>query len=184
MTKTLHFDLSKDATRAHILETVLSSFSQDERILVERQFESITVARDHHHTLADVDSTIEQLSISDNAKRHLHQVYDILAHAEAKVHECPVDQTHFHEVGKGSAVQNAARICHAIDKLGPSHITATCVQPGSGKIQCAHGLLDIPAPATQAILDLGIPTCPTKQEGELCTPTSAALIKHYVEEFI
>jgi len=58
------------------------------------------------------------------------------------------------------------------------------VQTGSGKVQCAHGLLDIPAPATAAIIARGIPVVPETREGEWCTPTSAALILHFVDAFV
>jgi len=99
------------------------------------------------------------------------------------VHGVPVEQTHFHEVGNAEAVQNVLAICLAMNRLMPAKVTATPVQTGSGKVQCAHGLLDIPAPATAAILARGIPTCADKVEGEQCTPTSAAIIAHFVEEF-
>ena len=126
---------------------------------------------------------IDNLAVSLAVKEHLHAVYEILAQAEAQVHECAVDETHFHEVGNGEAIFNTLITCLAIEKLHPSYIMATPVQTGSGQIECAHGLMDVPAPATAAILAQGIPTCEEKLEGELCTPTSAAIIKHYVQEF-
>lgn len=178
----LHFDLTKQATRKQILDTVISQLGEKSDQVLE-EFKEINVKRDHHHTLAEVKASIDALPLSDQAKEHTKQVYAILAHAEAKVHECSIEDTHFHEVGKGSAVENTACICHAIDSLKPQKITATAVQIGKGKIQCAHGLMDIPAPATAAILSLGIPICDERLEGERCTPTSAALIKHYVEEW-
>jgi uncharacterized protein (DUF111 family) len=75
-------------------------------------------------------------------------------------------------------------VCLAVHKLAPTRIIATPVQTGQGKVQCAHGLLDIPAPATAAILAQGIPVEARKRDGEWCTPTSAAIIKHFVEEFV
>ena len=67
--------------------------------------------------------------------------------------------------------------------LSGDRIAATPVQVGSGTVTCAHGELPIPAPATAAILDSGIPVCAERLDGERCTPTSAALIKHFVDEF-
>ncbi len=87
-------------------------------------------------------------------------------------------------MGEGKAILNALIICSAICHLHPDYIVATPVQTGSGKIECAHGLMDIPAPATAAILETGIPTTEEKLEGELCTPTSAAIIKYFVQEFV
>ena len=110
-------------------------------------------------------------------------VYAILAEAEASVHGCSVEETHFHEVGNASGIRNALAICTAFYVLAPTRITATPVQTGQGTVQCAHGLMDIPAPATAAILE-GIPRATPALEGELCTPTSAAIIKQYVQEFV
>jgi len=181
---TLHFDFTQKATRQQILDTVLESLDENKRAAVIDEMAAIAVVKDHHHNLSEIAETIKTLPLSEKAKQHLFEVYDILAHAEAAVHECALEETHFHEVGRGSAVQNTAGICHAIDCLAPERITATPVQTGSGKVECAHGLLDIPAPATQAILDTGVPVCAERLEGERCTPTSAALIKHYVEEYL
>ena len=113
----------------------------------------------------------------------MRAIYDILANAEATVHGCPVEHTHFHEVGNGEAIRCVCEICLAIEMIDPESITATPVQTGSGTVVCAHGELPIPAPATKAILDQGIPTSAELSEGELCTPTSAAVIKHFVERF-
>ena len=74
-------------------------------------------------------------------------------------------------------------VCLAVEALAPERIAATPVQVGSGTVTCAHGELHIPAPATAAILDSGIPVCAERLDGERCTPTSAALIKHFVDEF-
>ena len=99
------------------------------------------------------------------------------------MHGCAIDETHFHEVGNGEAIFNTLLICSAFAYLHPDHVAATSVQTGSGQVECAHGLMDIPAPATAAILATGIPVCDEKLPGELCTPTSAAIIKHFVDEF-
>ena len=113
----------------------------------------------------------------------MRAVYRILAEAEASVHGCAVDETHFHEVGNGEAVRNVCAVCLAVEALAPERIAATPVQVGSGTVTCAHGELHIPAPATAAILAAGIPVCTERLDGERCTPTSAALIKHFVDEF-
>ena len=99
------------------------------------------------------------------------------------MHGCPVEHTHFHEVGNGEAIRCVCEICLAIEMIDPESIAATPIQTGSGTVVCAHGELPIPAPATKAILDQGIPTSAEFGEGELCTPTSAAVIKHFVERF-
>ena len=94
-----------------------------------------------------------------------------------------MEETHFHEVGNGEALRNVLAICLAVEALDPDEITATRVQTGSGTVRCAHGELPIPAPATAAIIARGIPTCERKLEGERCTPTSAAVILHFVQRY-
>ena len=111
-------------------------------------------------------------------------MYRILAQAEAQVHGCAIEETHFHEVGLGMTVREILGMCAAIEQIGPGKVIASRVQVGSGKIECAHGVLDIPAPATAAILErYRIPLAEPRLEGELCTPTSAAFIARYVEEY-
>jgi hypothetical protein len=109
-----------------------------------------------------------------------------LAQAESHVHKTPVEETHFHEVGNGLSILNALSIAAAFYVLEPSYVRATPVQTGCGTVEAAHGIMDIPAPATAAILETGIPTVSADRllDGELCTPTSAALIKHFVQEFV
>ena len=141
-------------------------------------------AQSHLHNISEVKRAIDSTIASDWAKEHAKAVYDILAQAEAQVHGCPIEETHFHEVGEGMTVRIVVGICTAVEQIAPAKITATAVQVGSGTVECAHGMLDIPAPATAAIIEKhNIPVCDKKLEGELCTPTSAALIAHFVEEF-
>ena len=118
----------------------------------------------------------------EQVKNDLHEVYEILAKAEAKVHGCKVEETHFHEVGNANGIRNALAICAAFYVIAPQSVTATAIQPGEGEIECAHGVLSLPAPATAAIIE-GLPLAQTRLQGERVTPTSAALIKHFVTSF-
>ena len=161
----LYFDFTKGARRADILEQVKAKLDDASWAAITIEAAKAGVPKGHR------------------IKEDMLAVYEILAKAEAQVHGCEVDETHFHEVGNGEAILNTLIICSAINYLHPDFISASPVQTGSGQIECAHGLMDIPAPATAAILSTGIPTCEEKLEGELCTPTSAALIKHFVQEF-
>lgn len=179
----LHLDLTENATRRSILADLRGRLSAQQQEQLDAATEAAGVPERHHHDIGEVNGTIDALAVSDRVKADLRAVYDILAHAEATVHGCPVEQTHFHEVGNGEAIRCVCAICLAIEMLDPERITATPVQTGSGTVVCAHGELPIPAPATKAILDQGIPTCEERGEGELCTPTSAAVIKHFVDGF-
>ena len=180
---TLHFDFTRTAKRQAILEDLLGRLPDEHRSILAERMQAAGVPRMHHHDLGAVDATIDGLMVSDRVKQDMHAIYRILAEAEAAAHGCSVEETHFHEVGNGEAIENVLGICLAIEVLAPDAITATPVQTGSGKVQCAHGLLDIPAPATAAIIARGIPVCSELLEGELCTPTSAAVIYHFVDRF-
>ena len=105
-----------------------------------------------------------------------------IAQAESLVHGVPVDQIHFHEVGTLDALADITAVCYLLEQLSPERIVASPVQVGFGKIRCAHGILPVPAPATAQIL-LGIPIRAGDIPGELCTPTGAALLRQFVNDF-
>lgn len=180
----VHVDLTKNATRQFIRDELFSRLSDDERARVEAMVDRAGVPDAHHHDLGEVLATIDAACVSDRVKEDARAIYRILAEAEACVHGCAVEETHFHEVGNGEAVRNVLAICVAVEVLNPRKITATPVQTGRGTVVCAHGELPIPAPATAAIIERGIPTCEELLDGELCTPTSAAVILHFVDEYL
>lgn len=136
----------------------------------------------HHSSMADIAHLIGYLHASDTVKENALAVYNRIAQAESRVHGEPVTEIHFHEVGAMDAVADVAAVCCLLEKLSPDEISATPVHTGYGKVNCAHGILDIPAPATKLLLE-GIPTEVGDIEGELCTPTGAALIRQFVSDF-
>lgn len=184
--ETFHFDLSKSATRKDIFSALVIPLDEPQRGRVGRTVGDMSIRNEEHlHNLDEVEHAINRTVATDYAKEHAKAIYKILAEAEAKAHNCAVEETHFHEVGKGMTVREILGICTAVEVIAPEKITASAVQVGSGKVECAHGVLDIPAPATAAILEkYNIPLAEPRGEGELCTPTSAAIIAHYVEEFV
>lgn len=135
-----------------------------------------------HRKLSDVIDVISGLKISDRVKEDAAAIYRIIAEAEAGVHGESVDNVHFHEVGSLFAVAYVIAACMAVDKLSPNRITASPIRTGFGQICCAHGILPVPAPATASIL-MGIPNHPGDEEEEFCTPTGAAIVKHFAENF-
>lgn len=136
----------------------------------------------HHSTMAGIASIIDGLDIPAPVKEDMKVVYALIAEAESHAHGMPVDQIHFHEVGTMDAVADIAGVCLLFHELGADQIIASPVHVGSGHVHCAHGILPVPAPATAHILQ-GIPVYSTQVQGELCTPTGAALLKHFVKEF-
>ena len=137
----------------------------------------------HHHSgVADINAAIDALAVSDSVKEHAKAVFGLIAEAESKVHGHPVDQIHFHEVGTMDAVADVVAVCLLMERIGAEKIVASPVHVGSGHVRCAHGILPVPAPATALILT-GIPTYGGQVKGELCTPTGAALLKHFASSF-
>ena len=184
--ETFHYDFTERATRKAVFGPLVERLDNREKFKVASVVNDYSIRdKEHLHDIAAVERAIGASIASDWAKAQAKAVYRILANAEAQVHDCPVEQTHFHEVGLGMTCREVLAICTAIELLAPQRITATPIQVGSGTVECAHGLLDIPAPATAAIIEAyGIPVVEDKLDGELCTPTSAALIAHFVDEFV
>ncbi|WP_239442922.1 nickel pincer cofactor biosynthesis protein LarB [Gordonibacter sp. An230] len=180
---TLRWNLEENATRRHLLHETLLHLPKARRAQVLSDAKGAGVPDSHHHDLREVLATIDGLSASGRVKDDMRAVYRILAEAEASAHGCSVDETHFHEVGNGEALENVLAICLAVEALGPVEVVATRVQVGSGTVVCAHGELPIPAPATAAIIARGISVCERRLPGERCTPTSAAVILHFVDRF-
>ena len=137
----------------------------------------------HHHTsVADIKGIIDGLKVSDRVKADAKAVYALIADAESRVHGHPVSEIHFHEVGTVDAVADVVGVCLLMEEIGAEQIVASPVHVGSGHVHCMHGILPVPAPATALILS-GIPTYGGQVQGELCTPTGAALLKHFVSRF-
>ena len=118
----------------------------------------------------------------EKVKADAKAVYALIAEAESRVHGRPVTEIHFHEVGTMDAVADVVGVCLLMDMIAPEQVIASPVHTGSGHVHCAHGILPVPAPATALILE-GIPSYGGQVKGELCTPTGAALLKHFVSRF-
>lgn len=140
---------------------------------------------DHTHThsgMEEIEHIIGHLPIPTMVKLDVLAVYRLIAEAESQAHGVPVTQIHFHEVGTLDAVADITAVCLLMHELDPDGVVASPVHVGSGSVRCAHGILPVPAPATAYLLQ-GIPTYGGSVPGELCTPTGAALLKHFVTEF-
>ena len=135
-----------------------------------------------HATPTDIRAIVEGLALPEEVCSDVLAVYESIARAESAVHGAPVTEIHFHEVGSMDAVADVAAFCTLVARLAPDHISASPIHVGSGQVKCAHGILPVPAPAT-ALLLRDVPIYSGEIRGELCTPTGAALLKHYVNSF-
>lgn len=141
---------------------------------------------DHgHHSHTSVAAILEQISaldLSEQVKKHAEGIYREIAAAESKVHRTDIDQIHFHEVGSLDALADVVGSCLALEMLGVDEIQASPVCVGNGMVRCAHGVLPVPAPATAEIIK-GMPVYSSSYDGELLTPTGAAILKYFVESY-
>ena len=136
----------------------------------------------HHSSMHSIEHIVHDLPVSETVCRNILAVYNLIAEAESKVHGVPVTEIHFHEVGTMDAVADVTAVCLLMERLAPHEVIASPVHVGSGSVQCAHGILPVPAPATALILK-DIPIYGGAIQGELCTPTGAALLKHFASRF-
>lgn len=137
----------------------------------------------HHHSgMEEISHLIGHLPVSEKVRADIRAVYDAIAQAESHVHGVPVTDIHFHEVGTMDAVADVTAVCLLMEELAADQVIASPVHVGSGTVRCAHGVLPVPAPATAYLLR-DVPIYGGAIQGELCTPTGAALLRHFVTRF-
>lgn len=138
----------------------------------------------HHHTsVAEITEFIDTVPLADEVKDNAKAVYTLIAEVESRVHGHPIENIHFHEVGSLDALADVLSVCELMHELAPDKVLASPVNVGSGFVKCTHGVLPVPTPATELILR-GVPIYSGEIKSELCTPTGAALLKHFVEDFV
>ena len=152
------------------------------RVCIHGTEESEEMHAHCHGTMPEIRAIVGRLAIPTMVKLDVLAVYEELARAESHVHDIPVEQIHFHEVGSLDAIADITAVCLLMHTISPDRVIASPVQVGSGQVRCAHGILPVPAPATAQLLQ-GIPIYGGEIVGELCTPTGAALLKHFVTQF-
>jgi uncharacterized protein (TIGR00299 family) protein len=135
-----------------------------------------------HRGLTEIRKIIAAGAISDSAKRSATAIFENLGAAEAKIHNVPLEQIHFHEVGAVDAMVDI--ICAAVgaEALGVDEIVCSPLNVGGGTVQCAHGTFPVPAPATVELLK-DAPVYSSGVQAELVTPTGAAIVKTLVRRF-
>jgi uncharacterized protein (TIGR00299 family) protein len=132
--------------------------------------------------LADITAIIDASSLPDAVKEKSKRIFTRLAEAEARVHSCSVDEIHFHEVGAVDAIVDIVGAVIGLEVLGVAEIRASKLHLGSGFVDCAHGRLPVPPPAVTELVK-GIPCYASDVEGELVTPTGAAILSTLASSF-
>lgn len=145
------------------------------------EHEPVAHSHDHHeHThgrsLSVIRTLIQQAALAPAVKDGAIRTFELLGASEAKIHNVPVEQIHFHEVGAVDAIVDIVASWAGIVHLGVDAWYCSSINVGGGTVECAHGTFPVPAPATADLLR-GLPTYSAHLQKELVTPTGAALIR-------
>jgi uncharacterized protein (TIGR00299 family) protein len=133
-----------------------------------------------HKAWADIRGELESSTLDADVKKHALAIFNLLAEAEAKVHGVEVDAVTFHEVGAVDSIVDIIAAAQLISLIHADHWTSTPLPIGSGRINSAHGILPVPAPATALLLQ-GLPVLDDGIPGERVTPTGAALAAYLID---
>ncbi len=142
---------------------------------------TITQEEHHHHHehrgLPEILAIIRSGGLTPGARALAERIFQILAEAEAKAHGVPLDQVHFHEVGAVDSIVDIVSAAVCLDNLAPDEVIVTGLSEGSGFVRCQHGMIPVPVPAVLNIVQAhGLTLVPTGIQGELVTPTGAAIV--------
>jgi uncharacterized protein (TIGR00299 family) protein len=171
--KTLKAEIDKlhlDHYDLRVEKTVKKGISGSQAIVI--------IDERHHHyhrCLSDIKDIIKKSDLSDNIKEMTIKIFTKLAEAEAKVHHVSPDRVHFHEIGAMDAIIDIVGSVAGLEALGVDAVYCSSLHVGSGMVECAHGTLPVPAPATLELIR-GKPVYSTGVKGELLTPTGAAIL--------
>ncbi|MFS4465479.1 nickel pincer cofactor biosynthesis protein LarC [Staphylococcus haemolyticus] len=136
----------------------------------------------HHRKASDIFKLIDDSQLFERVKQRSKAIFNTIAHAEAKIHGMTIEDVHFHEVGAMDSIIDIIGGCIALEQLGIDTLYCSPIPTGNGKINIAHGIYPIPAPATAEILK-NIPLAEFDVQSELTTPTGAAFAKSLVAQF-
>ena len=135
-----------------------------------------------HRHLRHVVELINQSSLSSEVKSRSLKIFDLIAEAEAKVHNISKQAVHFHEVGALDSIADIVGAAICLDYLKVDKVMSSPIQLGGGMVKCAHGLMPVPAPATALIVQ-DVPVRTGLVQHEASTPTGAAILVAMVDEF-
>lgn len=138
---------------------------------------------EHHHSnhthrnYRDIVSILEQAELNPNVRKLTKDIFEVVAKAEGKVHGHPMEEVHFHEVGAVDSIVDIVGVAVCLDNLKIDQVVISNLHEGCGHVRCQHGILPVPVPAVaQMIADYSLPVTITGQQGEMITPTGAAIV--------
>jgi uncharacterized protein (DUF111 family) len=134
----------------------------------------------HHRHYSDIVDLIHKAGLSERATRLSLAIFEQIGRAEGKIHNLPLDEVHFHEVGAIDSIVDVVGVALAVDSLNVDQVYSSSVPLGSGTVRCDHGLYPVPAPATLEMMK-GLQIAPSPHRMELTTPTGAGIISGIVK---
>jgi uncharacterized protein (TIGR00299 family) protein len=135
-----------------------------------------------HRSLQEINTLIDGSALSSAGRDRAKELFARLGDAEAAIHGASVERVHLHEVGSIDSIVDIVGTVYALEMLGADRIVSSPLNVGGGRVDSAHGVYPVPAPATTRLLE-GVPIYSARQQVELVTPTGALLIGAYADEF-
>jgi uncharacterized protein (TIGR00299 family) protein len=177
-------DFIVENVRSMPLDAFQLEISTASRMAIHGQHVKVVVEDSNKQSrdYGDIKSLIQNGPLSDKVKGLSLKVFERLAGVEASIHNCSKESVHFHEVGGVDAIVDIVGAALGLEWLGIDKVFASEIPVGRGFVDCQHGTLPVPAPATLALLD-GVPVYGTGVPHELVTPTGAAIITCLAEQF-
>lgn len=179
--------LDENAWRAELAKLNVPGYELHTGVVVKEGISAVDVDvvlteqdEGHGRHLADIAEILEKSGVSETIRKRAIGAFQHLACAEAKIHAMTPDTIHFHEVGAIDAIVDIVGACIGLEMLGIERVYSSPLPFNRGWVDCAHGTMPVPAPATLELLK-GIPLRPDTREKELITPTGAALLAEYAE---
>jgi uncharacterized protein (TIGR00299 family) protein len=169
-------ELQAELGKLRLEEFTLQSFKQQDHAISATRLEIQTDKSDGARTWKDIRALIEHSELHGTIKEKSLRVFTCLAEAEAKIHGCPADAVHFHEIGGLDSIIDIIGSVIGLHTLGIEQLITSPLPMPRGWIRCDHGLLPLPAPAVCEILK-DVPVYGVTIDQELVTPTGAALVK-------
>ncbi len=163
-----HLEIKKDQRRG------ISGTKAD--VIIENQ------ENEKHRHLRHVEEIVNGSSLSDRVKINALKIFDLIAVAEAKIHNISKEKVHFHEVGALDSIADIVGAAICLDYLKVDKVMSSSIQLGGGMVKCAHGIMPVPAPATAEIV-MNVPVKTGLVNHEATTPTGAAILVATVDEF-
>jgi uncharacterized protein (TIGR00299 family) protein len=186
--------LKQELNKLHLHGYYLQTGRQKQGAIEGQKF-NVVVTTDHqphhnhshdhkHNTFAEIKHLIQQSDLSSWVKQKSIAIFERIAKAESKIHGVPIENVHFHETGAIDSIVDIVGACICLQMLEIQYVVASPVTDGTGFIECAHGKLPVPTPATFEILaQRQIPISQCEEQTEMITPTGASILAEFARAF-